>query len=66
MSDIAPRPREIVQVLEVDGQGRPKLAWVVDCGTGDAGIVEYRDGYRAPSGAVHEYDPLAGLVRKDE
>lgn len=57
------RPREIVQVLEVDGEGRPKRARVVDCASGEVGFADYRDGYRQGPGAVHEYNPLDALKR---
>ena len=59
------RPREIVQVLEVDEAGRPKLARHVDCATGDVGMVEYRGGYRQ-SGVVSDYHPLDGLRRPED
>jgi hypothetical protein len=57
------RPTEIIQVLEVDEAGRPKLSRRVDCSTGEASLVEYREGYRQGPGAHHEYDPLAALKR---
>ncbi len=57
------RVREIVQVLEVDAQGRPKLARHIDCSTGEPGIVEYRDGYRQGPGVVSDYNPMDGLRR---
>ena len=54
------RPREIVQVLEVDGEGRPKRARVVDCTSGEAGYVDYADGYRqGPGGA--RVQPACGV-----
>ena len=31
------RPKEIVEVLAVDAEGRPKRSRVVDCATGEAG-----------------------------
>lgn len=55
--------KEIVQVLEVDAQGRPKLARVVDCSTGQAGFVDYCDGYRQ-AGALSDYNPL-DVLRRD-
>jgi hypothetical protein len=57
------RPTEIIQVLEVDEAGRPKLSRRIDCATGEASLVEYRDGYRQAPGAQHEYDPFAALKR---
>ena len=50
------RPREIVQPLEVDVNGRIARARVVDRATGEAGIV---DG----PGVVSDYNPLDGLRR---
>ena len=55
--------KEIVQVLEVDAQGRPKLARHVDCSTGEPGIVDYRDGYRQAPAALSDYNPMDGLQR---
>jgi len=57
------RPREIVQPLEVDVNGRIARARVVDCATGEAGIVDYRNGYRQGPGVVSDYNPLDGLRR---
>jgi hypothetical protein len=57
------RPREIVQVLEVDREGRPKLSRNVDCSTSEASLVEYQGGYRQSPGAISHYDPLAALKR---
>jgi hypothetical protein len=60
------RRTEVMDVLEVDAQGRPAVAWRVDAATGERGIVQFVEGYRAPSGAVHQYDPMAALRRGDE
>ena len=57
------RPREIVQPLEVDGEGRVSRARVVDCATGEAGIVDYRNGYRQGPGVVSDYNPVDALKR---
>jgi hypothetical protein len=57
------RQTEIVEVLEVDGQGRPSLARRLDCTTNEWSLVEYYGGYRPSSGVVHEYNPLAALRR---
>jgi hypothetical protein len=56
------RPKEIVHVLEVDGEGRPKRARVVDGATGEAGYVDYAGGYRQ-SGVVSDWNPLDALKR---
>jgi hypothetical protein len=45
------RPREIVHVLEVDAEGRPKRARHIDCASGEAGIVEYAGGYQQEPGS---------------
>jgi hypothetical protein len=59
------RPKEIVQPLEVDGDGRVSRARIVDCSTGEAGIVEYRDGY-CVSGVVSDWNPMDGLRRSGD
>jgi hypothetical protein len=56
-----PRRTELLEVLEVDGQGRPAIARRYDALTGERGIVEFAGGYRRPGDVQHEYDPLAGL-----
>jgi isopentenyl diphosphate isomerase/L-lactate dehydrogenase-like FMN-dependent dehydrogenase len=60
------RPTEIVLALEVDEAGCIARARHVDCRTGDVSIVEYRNGYRVPPGAQHEYNPLDGLRRPED
>jgi hypothetical protein len=60
------RVTEIIQPLEVDGQARVARARHIDCATGEASIVEYRDGYRLPGGAVSDYNPLDGLRRPED
>jgi hypothetical protein len=57
------RRSEVMEVLEVDAQGRPAAARRIDAETGERSIVEFVEGYRAPSGAVHQYDPMAALKR---
>jgi hypothetical protein len=66
--DRAPRrPLEAFEVVEVDLlTGRPKLCRRHDYETNKRDFVEFKDGYRAAGGAVHEYDPLAALRRKDD
>lgn len=60
-----PRPgSDIRKVLEVE-DGRPKVAAIYDP-EGGHGVVEFVEGYRRPSGAKHEYDPMAGLRREDD
>ena len=57
---------EVLDVLEVDAQGRPSVAWRTDVETGQRSIMQFAEGYRAPSGAVHAYDPMKGLGRSDD
>jgi hypothetical protein len=61
-----PRRVEVIEVLEVDSEGRPARARRIDCMTGEAGVIDFVGGYRQPSGAVHEYNPLAGLGRSED
>lgn len=58
-----PRVLERLEVTEVDAKGRPKLARCYDVATNSWGMVEFKDGYRQPNAAVHEYDPLSALNR---
>jgi len=60
-----PRRTEVLEVLEVDGDGRPALARRYDVATGEWGIVEFNQGYRQPSGAVSDYNPLSALRSDD-
>jgi hypothetical protein len=57
---------EVIEVLEVDAQGRPAIVRRVDVETGQSSIVQFVEGYRQPSAVVHAYDPLAGLRRDDD
>jgi hypothetical protein len=56
-----PRRTEVMEVLAVDAQGRPSRVARFECATGERSVLEYSNGYRQPSGAVHQYDPLAAL-----
>ena len=60
------RVREIVQPLDVDGQARVARARHIDCATGEASIVEYRDGYPLRGGAVSDYNPIDALRRPED
>jgi hypothetical protein len=60
-----PRRSEVLEVLEVDAEGRPARARRYDTLTGEWGMVDFNQGYRQPAGAVSNYDPLAQL-RGDE
>jgi hypothetical protein len=53
-----PRRTEVIEVLEVDGEGRPKVARRIDCMTGEAGMIDFVGGYRQPACAVSDYDPI--------
>ena len=63
---IVERPSRIVEVLEVDAQGRPALARSFDVTTNSYGTVQFEGGYRKPPGAEHDYNPLSGLRRRDD
>jgi hypothetical protein len=65
-TDGAPRRVEAFEVIEVDAVGRPRLCRRHDLLTNERGLVEFREGYYAPGGAQHEYDPLAALGRKED
>jgi len=55
---------EQVDVEEVDAQGRARLGRTYDPGAEPEfrnGVAQWEGGYRR-RGAVHEYDPLAGLA----
>ena len=56
-----PRRTEVLEVLEVDAEGRPAVARRYDVTTGAWGIVEFSEGYRGHRGAVHDYHPLSRL-----
>jgi len=55
---------EQVEVVEVDAQGRARLGRTYDPEAepeARSGVAQWEGGYRR-RGAVHEYDPLAGLA----
>jgi hypothetical protein len=56
-----PRKTEVLEVVEVDGQGRPSRVARFECATGERSVLEYVEGYRQPSGVQSVYDPLAAL-----
>jgi hypothetical protein len=56
-----PRRTEMLEVLEVDREGRPSRVACFDCATGERSVLEYVGGYRQPIGAVSVYDPFAAL-----
>jgi hypothetical protein len=49
-----PRRSEVLEVLEVDAEGRPRVARSFDAATGAWSIVEFDQGYRR-SGVQHDY-----------
>jgi hypothetical protein len=60
-----PRRTEILDVIEVDREGRPAVARRYDCTTGHWGTVEFEGGYRK-SGVETDWDPITrGLRRED-
>jgi hypothetical protein len=61
-----PRRTEVLEVLEVDVDGRPARARRYDAVTNEWGFVEFSQGYRQLSGAVHSYDQLSALQREDD
>lgn len=57
-----PRPTEVIQLMdEPTINGRVARASRFDCATGETTVIEFVDGYRQPSGAIHIYDPFAAL-----
>jgi hypothetical protein len=60
-----PRRTEVIEVLEVDAQGRPSLARRIDCTTGDHSLVEFESGYRR-SGVQRDWNPIARLRTSDD
>ena len=56
----------MIEVLEVDSEGRPARARRIDCTTGEAGMIEFSGGYRQPAGVISNYNPLDGLKGSDE
>jgi hypothetical protein len=53
---VTPPPR--TEVLGVDGAGRPARVWEMDRAAQTEGVAEFEGGYRQPSGAVSNYDPI--------
>jgi hypothetical protein len=60
------RPVEVVQVLEVDRDGRAALVRRFDCASGDESLIEMVGGYRPAPGVRHEYNPWDGLQVKGQ
>lgn len=56
-----PRRTEVLEVLEVDAQGRPSRVARFECATGERSVLEYVEGYRQPNIVASIYDPLDGL-----
>ena len=56
-----PRRTEVLEVLEVDAQGRPSRVARFECATGERSVLDYVEGYRQAPGAISTYDPLAAL-----
>ena len=60
------RQSDIVEVLEVDAQGRVAVARTCDAATNSYGVVEFNQGYRAQPGAVKDYNPISALRLKGD
>jgi hypothetical protein len=56
-----PRRTEVMEVLEVDAQGRPSRVARFECATGERSVLDYVAGYRPVGGVISQYDPLAAL-----
>jgi hypothetical protein len=56
-----PRRVEVMEVLEVDREGRPARVARFDCATGERSVLNYVEGYRPAPGVISTYDPLAAL-----
>jgi hypothetical protein len=56
----------MMEVLEVDEQGRPRRAKVWERGSNALGVMELEGGYGLGAGAEHEYDPRCGLRREGD
>jgi hypothetical protein len=61
-----PRRVEVLEVKEVDAQGRPARVERFDCATGERSMLEYVGGYRPAGGVAHVYDPLSALKEPGE
>jgi hypothetical protein len=56
-----PRRTDVLEVVEVDREGRPAKVRRMDCATGEVSVLDFVEGYRQAPGAVSVYDPLAAL-----
>jgi hypothetical protein len=56
----------MMEVLEVDEQGRPLRAKVWERESNALGVMELSDGYGVGAGVEHEYDPRRGSMGGDE
>jgi hypothetical protein len=61
-----PRRTEVLEVVEVDAQGRPSRVTRFECATGERSVLEYSEGYRQPNVVTHVYDPLDALKENGE
>jgi hypothetical protein len=60
-----PRRTEVLEVLEVDAQGRPSRVARFECATGERSVLDFVEGYRQPPGAVSNYDPIKRGLEND-
>ena len=61
-----PRRSGVVEVLEVDGNGRPKLVRCWDATTRELTTMRFEDGYPPRAGAVSAYNPIDALKGHDQ
>jgi hypothetical protein len=56
----------MMEVLDVDAEGRPRRAKVWERGSNALGVMELADGYGVRMVVQHEYDPRSGLRREGD
>lgn len=56
-----PRTTELIEVTEVDAQGRPAKIRCYEAERGGWSMIEYRGGYREIQAVVHQYNPVDAL-----
>jgi hypothetical protein len=61
-----PRRTEVMEVVEVDREGRPSRVRRMECATGEVTVLDYVEGYRQPSVVTHVHDPMAALKENGE
>jgi hypothetical protein len=61
-----PRRTEVLEVLEVDRQGRPSKVQRFECVTGQMSVLDFVGGYGQQPFVEHVYDPFSGLKGSGE